>query len=67
MLHAWLYVITGACLMIWPCIVAQRLYNTKCNLLSFLYIPVLIVMALLGIMMVVLGAEVLKGNIPITL
>lgn len=67
MLHAWLYVIIGSCLMIWPCIVTQRLYNTKGNLLSFLYIPVLIVMALLGVMMVVLGAEVLKGNIPITL
>ena len=75
MLHAWLYVIIGFALLVWPLIATARVREWEVKkmragesrLLGFLYVPVLVAMSILGIMMFVLGAEVLKGNIPITL
>ena len=71
----WFYIIAGFCMVMYPLsvVVRCREWETKQRLagksllLGYLYIPILMVMSLLGMMMLVLGAEVLKGTIPITL
>jgi hypothetical protein len=70
-----LYIIAGGLMILWPLIATircrewevKKMRAGESRLLGFLYVPVLVVMAFLGIMMLVLGSEVLKGTIQITL
>ena len=62
-------------MIMWPFIVTVRCSKWEIKKkragesqwLGFLYIPVLVVMYVLGVMMLVLGSEVLKGTINIQL
>jgi hypothetical protein len=71
---AWAYVIVGFIVMMWPMAVVVRVSKWnffqrggKALALMLLYLPILVACFILGLLMLVLGAEVLKGTIPIQL
>ena len=71
----WFYIIVGFLMMVYPlsavirCSMWERNQRRegKSLLLGYLYIPVLAVMSLLGMVMMVVGSELLKGTIQIQL
>lgn len=67
----WFYVISAACLLIYVFLFGARLgpakfLSGKRLAIAWAYLPVLAVAVALGVIMLVMGSECLKGNITLT-